>query len=143
MLLPAFYHLQIMAQPQTLPSIFCPQLLQLQTQSSPKGCKCSIVQVLREPGSRLHVQLTAHQGVGLHASDAEMQRPSGQADECQPSRPVELLSGFVSYEQMGDAMGSSTRPVSLFRRQEEAVLSLRGPGVQSTVSSGRSHLQFC
>lgn len=87
------------------------------------------LQILRDPGSRLHVQLVAYQGVGLHASVPETQSlATSQAYDCAQAEPVELLSGFVSYEQMGDAMGSSTRTIKFLQRQEEAILSLRGPG---------------
>ena len=89
-----------------------------------------ILQLLRDPGSRLHVQLTAYQGIGLPASEAQSQNPTGtSASVCQSPEPVELLSGFVSYEQIADAMGNSSRSANVFTRQEEAILSLRGPGL--------------
>ena len=95
--------------------------------------------MLREPGSRLHVQLTAYQGIGLQASNAEQQSSiDSLASVCQTHEPVELLSGFVSYEQVADAMGDGSRSASLFRRQEEAILSLRGPGMLSPYLNSRA-----
>ena len=76
------------------------------------------------------MHLTAYQGIGLQASDAERKSSvDNVASVCETREPLELLSGFVSYEQVADAMGDSSRSTNLFRRQEETILSLRGPGM--------------
>ena len=87
--------------------------------------------MLTEAGSRLHVRLTANQGIGLHAKSQDQglqQLREGQAGDVGGLEPVELLSGFVSYEQMADAMDSNMRGFLNLRKQEDALLSLRGPG---------------
>ncbi len=88
------------------------------------------MQVLSEPGSRLHVHLAAYQGVSLYASSSEMQgllkkRPV----DYELPKSVELLSGFVSYEQMADAMSGNSQGRKFLKRQEDTILSLRGPGM--------------
>lgn len=91
------------------------------------------VQVLREPGCCLHVQLSAVEGIGLHAKsdrfigDSQAGLREGHALPEQ-AEPAELLSGFVSYEQVANAMDSSLSRFTIFKKTEDKLLSLKGPG---------------
>ena len=102
----------------------------------PSRLKASYYQVLKEPGYRLHVQLEAHEGIGLRAKLQDQQQalamlanPPQTRGSNQVLEAVELLSGFVSYEQIADAMRGNKLGTRLLRKPDESVLSLRGPGV--------------
>lgn len=96
------------------------------------------MQVLKNPGYRLHVQLTAYDGIGLHAKSQDQHQAEAPiiasslavSSGNQVLEPVELLSGFVSYEQVADAMGTNKLGARILRKPDESVLSLRGPGKQ-------------
>ena len=77
--------------------------------------------VLPEPGACLHVQLAAYQGMALQEA------------------PVILLSGFVSYEQLADAMEKHSS--RLRRKGEELTINMRGPGIFTL--SKEQHLCRC
>ena len=87
------------------------------------------LQVLDQPGYCLHVRLTACQGIGMHAKAETLGGPLSEPRNLEQPEPVELLSGFVSLEQMADAIERSQRSLVIFRKQSEALLTLKGPGV--------------
>ena len=102
------------------------------------------MQLLREAGHTLQVELSAHQGIALHAADPDPSQPRRPSQDPDPADEiawgnggeeldgehgaVSLLKGFVSYEQLteymeGGGLGRGRK------REEEHIISMRGPGV--------------
>jgi hypothetical protein len=108
------------------------------------------MQLLRESGHQLQVELSALQGVALHAADPDPTHPPdahkeaameaaggppeaaeeivwGTEGEGSGAEGVSLLKGFVSFEQLAEYMEGGTFGRRR-RREEEHTISMRGPG---------------
>lgn len=111
-------------------------------QPAPTKICADAVQLLRQAGHTLQVELSAHQGIALHANDPDpSQTPPPEAagkaaeeivwgaeGEGSEAEGVSLLKGFVSYEQLAEYMESGGNLSAGRKRDEEHTISMRGPG---------------